>query len=61
MTSHWLCNVAVGQTFLAAVASYGLAGVYAGFGAVALFGAWYISSQAGRTCARHKPVFVLSD
>jgi hypothetical protein len=45
MTSHWVCNVAVGQTFMAAVASYGLSSVYAFFGVVALLGAMYVASQ----------------
>ena len=45
MTSHWVCNVVVGQTFIAAVANYGLSAVYGGFGVVALLGALYISSQ----------------
>jgi hypothetical protein len=49
MTSHWVCNVAVGQTFLLAVSQYGLASVYAGFGAVALLGAWYISAKVPET------------
>lgn len=26
MTSHWICNVIIGQTFMAAVGIYGLAG-----------------------------------
>ena len=45
MGSHWVCNVAVGQTFMAAVAQYGLASVYAAFGTVALLGALYVSKQ----------------
>lgn len=47
--SHWVCNMAIGQTFLAAVAAYGLATVYAGFGAVALVGLLYISRAVPET------------
>lgn len=45
MTSHWVCNVIVGQTFMGLVQQYGLSAVYAGFGAVALLGAVYISGK----------------
>ncbi len=47
--SHWVCNMAIGQTFLGAVAAYGLATVYAGFGAVALVGLMYISRAVPET------------
>lgn len=49
LTSHWICNVAVGQVFMGAVTKYGLASVYTGFGAVALLGALYVSSQVPET------------
>ncbi len=45
MTTHWVCNVAVGQTFMGLVAQYGLGTVYTGFGLVALMGALYIMGQ----------------
>lgn len=47
MTSHWVCNVVVGQTFIAAVSNYGLASVYTFFGSVALLGALYVSTKVG--------------
>ncbi|KAG2436948.1 hypothetical protein HXX76_006464 [Chlamydomonas incerta] len=47
--SHWVCNVAVGQSFLAAVQSYGLAPVYTFFGLMALAGAAYVNSQVPET------------
>lgn len=50
MTSHWLANVALGQTFIAAVDQYGLSSVYAFFGGVALLGALYVGTQVG--CGR---------
>ncbi len=40
-----MCNVAVGQTFMGAVQQYGLGPVYCFFGAMALAGALYVSSQ----------------
>jgi len=49
MTSHWVCNVAVGQTFISAVSNYGLATVYSFFGAVALLGALYVSTKVPET------------
>ncbi|KAF5832364.1 general substrate transporter [Dunaliella salina] len=49
MTSHWVCNVAVGQTFMAAVTQFGLAGCYAAFGVVALLGAFFVRSQVPET------------
>lgn len=49
MTSHWVCNVAVGQTFLWAVQTYGLPAVYAVFGTVALVGAAYIKAKVPET------------
>ncbi|KAL6760297.1 general substrate transporter [Haematococcus lacustris] len=49
MTSHWVCNVAVGQTFIGAVAQYGLSRVYAGFGLVALLGALFVATQVPET------------
>ncbi|GLC50831.1 hypothetical protein PLESTB_000436800 [Pleodorina starrii] len=47
--SHWICNVVVGQTFMSAVQTYGLAPVYTFFGIVALAGAFYVRSQVPET------------
>ncbi|GIL92461.1 hypothetical protein Vretifemale_19933 [Volvox reticuliferus] len=47
--SHWICNVMVGQTFMSAVQSYGLAPVYTFFGIMALAGALYVKSQVPET------------
>ena len=46
---HWICNVALGQTFMLAVKSVGLPGVYSFFGAVALCGAVYVHTQVPET------------
>lgn len=45
--SHWVCNVAVGQSFMSAVQLYGLAPVYTFFGVMALAGSVYVTSQVG--------------
>lgn len=47
--THWVCNVVIGQTFMAAVAAYGLATVYTLFGAVALLAAWYVNNKVPET------------
>lgn len=44
MLTHWVCNVAIGQFFLQAVAAVGVSGVYCGFGAVCLAGFAYIQA-----------------
>ncbi|MEW5301739.1 MAG: hypothetical protein WDW36_004577 [Sanguina aurantia] len=49
MTSHWICNVAVGQYFIQAVAAYGLSNVYIFFGSVALLGALYVEKAIPET------------
>ena len=43
MLTHWVCNVAIGQTFVGATATYGVGPVYAVFGAFALGGALFVS------------------
>ncbi len=48
MGSHWVCNVLVGQSFMAAVDTYGLSAVYAVFGAVAVLGAAYVSAKVSQ-------------
>lgn len=47
--SHWVCNVAVGQTFLGAVSAYGLSSVYSAFGLVALAAAYYVKNRVPET------------
>ncbi|PNH04298.1 Plastidic glucose transporter 4 [Tetrabaena socialis] len=47
--SHWICNVVVGQSFIGAVQSYGLAPVYTFFGLMALGGALFVKSQVPET------------
>lgn len=47
--SHWICNVAVGQSFLGAVSAFGLHSVYSGFGLVALAAAYYIKHRVPET------------
>jgi hypothetical protein len=46
---HWVCNVAVGQTFMAGVAQIGLSGVYTLFGFMALIAALYIRTKVPET------------
>ena len=46
---HWVCNVVLGQTFMLAVKSVGLPGVYGFFGAVALAGALYVHTSVPET------------
>lgn len=47
--SHWICNVAVGQTFMLGVQQFGLPTVYAFFGAVAVLAALFIRTQVPET------------
>lgn len=47
--AHWVANVALGQSFMGAVASYGLPAVYAFFGTVALVGAMYVTQVVPET------------
>ncbi len=42
MLTHWVCNVMIGQFFLAAVAKVGVSGVYCGFGVVCILAVLYI-------------------
>lgn len=49
MASHWVCNVGVGQTFMAAVANYGISTVYVVFGLFALAGATYVRTSVPET------------
>eukprot|EP00201_Polytomella_parva_P016169 CAMPEP_0175050930 /NCGR_PEP_ID=MMETSP0052_2-20121109/7518_1 /TAXON_ID=51329 ORGANISM="Polytomella parva, Strain SAG 63-3" /NCGR_SAMPLE_ID=MMETSP0052_2 /ASSEMBLY_ACC=CAM_ASM_000194 /LENGTH=628 /DNA_ID=CAMNT_0016315159 /DNA_START=128 /DNA_END=2014 /DNA_ORIENTATION=- len=47
--SHWICNVAVGQTFMSAVQTYGIGTVYSIFGAFALAAAAYVKMRVPET------------
>eukprot|EP00877_Chromochloris_zofingiensis_P006596 jgi/Chrzof1/218/Cz01g07160.t1 len=49
MVTHWVCNVLIGQNFIAAVDSYGISAVYAAFGIASLIGAAYISANVPET------------
>ena len=49
MLTHWVFNLLVGQSFLAAVNSVGVAGVYLFFGLVSLLGVAYVSSTVPET------------
>jgi hypothetical protein len=49
MVTHWVCNVAIGQNFMAWVDAFGLAAVYAGFAAASLLGAAYIQANVPET------------
>jgi len=52
MGTHWVCNFAVGQCFLAAVASVGVGAVYAAFAAVCAFGAAFVALRLPETRGR---------
>jgi hypothetical protein len=52
MVTHWVCNVAIGQNFMAWVDAFGLAAVYAGFAVASLLGAAYINANVPETKAR---------
>ena len=49
MVTHWVCNVAIGQNFMAWVDAFGLAAVYAGFAVASLLGAAYIPASVPET------------
>ncbi|KAF6256041.1 general substrate transporter [Scenedesmus sp. NREL 46B-D3] len=49
MVTHWVCNVAIGQNFMAATANYGISAVYAFFGVCSLLGAAYVSANVPET------------
>lgn len=46
---HWVCNVALGQTFMLAIKAVGLPAVYGFFGSVACLGALYVHTQVPET------------
>ena len=52
MTTHWICNFAVGQLFLSAVSSFGVSGVYVGFAAVCIAAALFVSTSIVETKGR---------
>jgi hypothetical protein len=49
MVTHWVCNVAIGQNFMAWVDRFGLSAVYAGFALASLIGAAYIQANVPET------------
>jgi hypothetical protein len=49
MVTHWVCNVAIGQNFMAAANAYGISAVYAFFGLCSLLGAAYVSANVPET------------
>lgn len=49
MVTHWVCNVAIGQNFMAAANAYGISAVYAFFGACSLLAALYVSRNVPET------------
>ena len=52
MGTHWVCNFAVGQCFLAAVAAVGVGAVYAAFAAVCALGAAFVALRLPETRGR---------
>jgi hypothetical protein len=52
MVTHWVCNVALGQTFMSVVDSYGISTAYTFFGIVSLLGVAYISAAVPETKVR---------
>ncbi|KIY94836.1 hexose transporter [Monoraphidium neglectum] len=49
MVTHWVCNVAIGQNFMAWVDRFGLSAVYTGFALASLIGAAYIQANVPET------------
>lgn len=49
MVTHWVCNVAIGQNFMAATQAYGISAVYAFFGVCSLLAAAYVSGNVPET------------
>jgi len=49
MVTHWVCNVAIGQNFMAAADAYGISAVYAFFGVCSLIAAGYVNSNVPET------------
>jgi sugar porter (SP) family MFS transporter len=49
MVTHWVCNVAIGQNFMAAVGQYGISAVYGFFGICSLIAAAYVSGNVPET------------
>lgn len=49
MVTHWVCNVAIGQNFMAAVGQYGISAVYGFFGICSLIAAGYVSGNVPET------------
>lgn len=49
MVTHWVCNVAIGQNFMAAADSYGISAVYAFFGLCSLLAAAYVNGNVPET------------
>jgi hypothetical protein len=49
MVTHWVCNVAIGQNFMAAVQNYGIHSVYAFFGVCCLLAVGYVNSSVPET------------
>lgn len=49
MVTHWVCNVAIGQNFMAAATNYGISAVYAFFGVCSLIAAGYVSGNVPET------------
>lgn len=49
MLTHWVCNVIIGQFFLAAVAKVGVSGVYCAFGVVCILAVLYIQGNVVET------------
>jgi sugar porter (SP) family MFS transporter len=52
MGTHWVCNFAIGQCFLSAVAAVGVGGVYAAFAAVCAAGAAFVALRLPETRGR---------
>jgi len=49
MVTHWICNVAIGQNFMAAVDNYGIHSVYAFFGVCCLAAVAYVNANVPET------------
>lgn len=47
--THWICNVAIGQTFIAASEALGISAVYGFFGACSAVAALYVLQAVPET------------
>ena len=52
MVTHWVCNFAIGQLFLPAVAKFGVSTVYLGFASVCVLASLFVQTAVLETKGR---------